>query len=246
MFYFVRMLRIVKRLGLVFALVLALVYFLPLPRILLDVACWSINPEAPTRHPLHSSPPPVRDAPTHIQSPLALNPETEKSIRTAVLSFVRYGASTSTFFRRKRARFDKLPDAHRPLADAIGYSRHFEAAQHASNINTDFAMRIAEHAVRFYNLPSDFISRADEEEDDSLLPWSFVNDALDHLLRDWSEESFRERAQVFPPILDALDRHFVGVRGEKRILLPGIGLGRLAHDIADQGTDNTCKRLHIS
>lgn len=237
MLYFVRMLRLFKRLAFVLALMLALVYFLPHPRILLDIAGWNTHPEAPS---LHFAPPPVRETPTQIQIPLALNPETENSIRTAILSFVRYSPSTSEFFRRKRARFDKLSDAHRSLADAIGYSQHFEAVQPASDINADFALRVAAHAIQFYNLPSDFTSSpADDEE--SLLPWEFVNDALDHLLRDWSEESLAERTRVFPPIFSALEHHLVGAPGKQRILLPGFGLGRLAHEIADRGTHNTCK-----
>jgi len=55
-----------------------------------------------------------------------------------------------------------------------------------------------------------------------------------HIVRDWTKEGSEERKQVFPPILDALKRSFANIDGEKKVLVPGSGLGRLAHEIANQ------------
>lgn len=53
-------------------------------------------------------------------------------------------------------------------------------------------------------------------------------------MRDWSEEGKTERDALFPPILEALKGEFPSTN-DKRVLVPGCGLGRLAYEISTQG-----------
>jgi hypothetical protein len=164
-------------------------------------------------------------------APILLS-EREKSIQIAMFSYMKYGDAASELLNRKRSRFDKLSMAHRSLADTIGYSQHFQTADRSVQANADFAERVAANARDIYGLtlPATDILELSHED-----VFQVVDDAFGHLVRDWSRESRTERSQVFPPILDALKRHLANVREETRILVPGFGLGRLAHEIVEQG-----------
>jgi N2227-like protein len=161
--------------------------------------------------------------------------EIEKSIHVAILSFMKYGDAATQFLRRKRSNFEKLSLAHRSLADTIQYSQHFQTADHAVKINAGFAERVASNARNIYRftLPTDVPEEANEYGD-VLLPYTMTNDVFGLLIRDWSQELQTERDRMFPPVLDALELHFASLGGEKKILVPGFGLGRLAHEIAEK------------
>ncbi|TFL07343.1 N2227-domain-containing protein [Pterulicium gracile] len=66
-----------------------------------------------------------------------------------------------------------------------------------------------------------------------------LRSTLKQLVRDWSTEGEDERKASYGPMKDALLAHFVNVpeeeRVEKRVLIPGAGLGRLAFDVASLG-----------
>ena len=66
-----------------------------------------------------------------------------------------------------------------------------------------------------------------------------VRSTLKQFARDWSTLGSSERASAYDPILAALERYMlcptISARAEKRILVPGAGLGRLAFDIAKKG-----------
>ena len=50
---------------------------------------------------------------------------------------------------------------------------------------------------------------------------------------------------MFPPILEALKGEFPST-DDKRVLVPGCGLGRLAYEIATQGTSSSAISLRLS
>ena len=64
-----------------------------------------------------------------------------------------------------------------------------------------------------------------------------VREALKHFVRDWSDEGRPERTHTFGLVLDALKKseREVSQRREKRVLVPGAGLGRLAWEISQLG-----------
>ena len=69
-----------------------------------------------------------------------------------------------------------------------------------------------------------------------------VRRAMNHFVKDWSEEERRERCQTFEPVLDALKifEGEVSGRRRKKILVPGAGLGRLAWEISQLGLFAHC------
>jgi carnosine N-methyltransferase len=73
---------------------------------------------------------------------------------------------------------------------------------------------------------------------------------LKQFVRDWSEEGTEERALCYGPVFQALDslfgelsaeekyhRHppFLSFRSNTRILVPGVGLGRILYELAKKG-----------
>ena len=64
-----------------------------------------------------------------------------------------------------------------------------------------------------------------------------VQSTLKQLVRDWSSAGSVEREQCYTPIIKALTGLYPdrGARVDKKVLVPGAGLGRLAFEIAAQG-----------
>ena len=65
-----------------------------------------------------------------------------------------------------------------------------------------------------------------------------VSQGLKHFVRDWSMDGEEERNAVFPRMIETLEALFPRAhRGEKevRVLIPGSGVGRLAHDVDEMG-----------
>jgi hypothetical protein len=67
-----------------------------------------------------------------------------------------------------------------------------------------------------------------------------VSQALKHFVRDWADEGARERNDAFPCILSTLSNLQTRHHDEQslKILLPGSGLGRLGHEVADLGSES--------
>jgi 2-polyprenyl-3-methyl-5-hydroxy-6-metoxy-1,4-benzoquinol methylase len=102
---------------------------------------------------------------------------------------------------------------------------------------------IIKHALSFYQIPQHELDGYVKEAE-SINQWdnqAAVVDAINHLARDWSVDGIHERIPTFEPILETIKEQFPD-RGERkegpvRILQPGVGVGRLPHDIAR--IDNT-------
>ncbi|KAI0060029.1 N2227-domain-containing protein [Artomyces pyxidatus] len=152
-------------------------------------------------------------------------PKSSGPVVTAITAFHHYSHSALQHITHRRARFDKLPEEHLPLADAIGYTQHFSDQERGVKANAPLFRAIADNARELYGYT------AGEQAEE--VHYELVSDFMGHVVRDWSEEGAAERARIFPPILQALRRELAGVVGPKRVLVPGFGLGRLAHEIAN-------------
>jgi len=159
-------------------------------------------------------------------------PEPQNSILNTITAFSKYLYTAGQRLERRRDRFDRLPAAHRPLARAIGYEAHFLEAQAGAEINSRFLGNVAIYARDVYG----FVRGQEADE----VKYEIADDFLGHVARDWTEVGAAERAQVHPPILKALRTEFASISGRKRILVPGSGMGRLAHEIANDESEVTC------
>lgn len=62
-----------------------------------------------------------------------------------------------------------------------------------------------------------------------------VRTAIRQMVRDWSVDGAEERAAVYAPLLEAVAGRFPNHRSDRRVLVPGAGLGRLAFEFARLG-----------
>lgn len=64
-----------------------------------------------------------------------------------------------------------------------------------------------------------------------------IRSLLRQMARDWSDEGREEREATYEPILKMLKDHFddLNDRRERKVLVPGAGLGRLVYEIAMEG-----------
>jgi hypothetical protein len=147
------------------------------------------------------------------------------SILSSITAFSRYLENALDKVTIRKEKFGLLPAHQRPLAKAIGYSSHFENARTRARYNAKFLSSVADYAREIYGF--------DPEDETSTAHYEYVFDFLGHMVRDWSAEGKHERDTVFPPILNALRDGLAGIKEEKRVLVPGFGLGRLAHEIAN-------------
>ncbi|KAK7434080.1 hypothetical protein VKT23_020406 [Stygiomarasmius scandens] len=150
----------------------------------------------------------------------------QHSILSAITSFAKYADHVFDKIAVREERFGRLPANQRPLAEAIGYNTHFGDARSRARSNAKFLDKVADYARETYGFSSGDITDTARHE--------YVADFLAHVSRDWSSEGSQERATIFPPILDALKDGLAGLKGEKKVLVPGFGLGRLAHEIANE------------
>ena len=62
-----------------------------------------------------------------------------------------------------------------------------------------------------------------------------VTQVLKHYVRDWADEGAKERNEAFPCILSTLSTLKADMKHDTplKVLLPGSGVGRLGHDVAN-------------
>ncbi|KAF9640901.1 hypothetical protein BFW01_g12707 [Lasiodiplodia theobromae] len=153
-----------------------------------------------------------------------------------------------------RKAYKKIPRKQRAFIEAnIHYSKKLNTIEHLINTNAELTHAIVDNALAFYNISrrelDDFIAETKDRDtaSDAASSKTHVQQALKHFVRDWSADGRHERDPVFPCILHALKQEFVPETREDRaasnatteppirVLVPGAGLGRLAHEIAALG-----------
>lgn len=95
--------------------------------------------------------------------------------------------------------------------------------------------------MQYYGIEPSEVSAFSKELDKSgeSSDHTSVSQALKHIVRDWADDGIDERRAVFPQILGTLLDLFPERQNSAvRVLIPGSGLGRLAHEVADLGGES--------
>jgi len=169
-------------------------------------------------------------------------------ISTAIAAYKSYEEASKSSAWKMRAAFDtglRKAGSTRRIANEIGYAEKLETLEGAIEVNAlvssaiyRLAMENGEASAKrkerrdasVYSVPRYAVVGVEDH--------AKVREALKHFVRDWSEEGRRERSQGFGMVLDALQRleSEVDERRNKRVLVPGAGLGRLAWEISQLGS----------
>lgn len=124
----------------------------------------------------------------------------------------------------------------------VRYSKKLNSVEHLVDKNAQVAHAIVKNGLEFYGVDmqelEDFVDETkDEPTNDSK---TSVLQAMKHFVRDWSDEGLHERQPTFPCILNVIQNKFPAklqseTASPVKVLVPGAGLGRLAHEIASLG-----------
>ncbi|KAF7301079.1 N2227 domain-containing protein [Mycena indigotica] len=141
-------------------------------------------------------------------------------------AFARYRQLSALDASHLHASYSSISRAHKRIGYDLGYPAKLTRLAKATDANgrvTDSIARLAEGDFQL-DLPPRGGTSSDLMR---------VKEALKHFIRNWSADGLSERTKIFTPILEVLKRD--EKCAEKRVLVPGAGLGRLAWDISQLG-----------
>lgn len=142
---------------------------------------------------------------------------------------------------RRRQAFYALPSSHWQMLAEPPFSLldNFNQVDDAVDANAEIADAILEAGLQSFGLPAH--PEGDQQNWHESAKSTDVNKAhstIRQFYRDWSDEGKAERDVCYGPVLRALDDEF-GTRlasgEERRVLVPGAGLGRLVFEICRAG-----------
>jgi hypothetical protein len=155
-------------------------------------------------------------------------------IGTIVDGFASYVTFQRQYLSRRKRWYAKLDPQHYKIAKQIGYADKLESVDRLIDKNGIITDLITDYGRETYGIP------LESPRNQADIDHSPVTDTLVHFVRDWSDAGRNERDILYPPILKALIKEFPLGGERKKMLVPGAGLGRLAHDISiKQGNANT-------
>lgn len=166
------------------------------------------------------------------QSLLGTSGSANTSSRNAILSAIAaldgYKENTHSLLSRRYALFAKLSLTHRQIATDVGYLDRL----HEISVRIDNNVRIVRALAKFARRKH----AVKDSELQAVRPLSngAVIELLNHYVRDWSNETAADRNLLFEPILTRLQNEFPDATN-KKVLVPGSGLARLAYEISALG-----------
>lgn len=123
------------------------------------------------------------------------------------------------------------------VESTVHYTWKLNTVEHLFEANERVAHAIVENGKRFYNVSQaeldGFIQ--ENEREGGTTDRTSVSQAMKHFVRDWSNEGYDERQEAFPCVINALASMSRSEEQPLQVLVPGAGIGRLAHEIAVLG-----------
>lgn len=101
-------------------------------------------------------------------------------------------------------------------------------------MNDELAQEIVQTGLHFYGIPESELGKfsVNQVREGKKADRTSVAQAMKHFVRDWAEEGRDEREDSFTCLLDQLDDMEREMNAPLKVLVPGGGVGRLAHEIA--------------
>ncbi|KAM3446915.1 hypothetical protein MY3296_009221 [Beauveria thailandica] len=162
----------------------------------------------------------------------------------ALFGFQSYYERQQVELERFRGLYKHLSKKHKTLLDLhIQYSSKFDRVDEHLLLNQRLCDKIVQTALAYYQIPPAELKKhaAETLSAGKRADRTSVSQALKHYVRDWSSSGHTESEETFPALLGTLDALFPNrkERGQDapplRVLLPGSGVNRLAHEVAKLG-----------
>lgn len=122
----------------------------------------------------------------------------------------------------------------------VGYAKKLNDIEELIYRNEALCKSIVAHAMDFYGIEQSELDdhTKEAEKTNRQADKISVSQTLKHFVRDWADEGMKEREDAFPCVLSMLKGLGLDSAGNGRpvkVLLPGSGLGRLGHEVAELG-----------
>ncbi|ODV62743.1 uncharacterized protein ASCRUDRAFT_74220 [Ascoidea rubescens DSM 1968] len=146
-----------------------------------------------------------------------------------IQSLSSYKYNTQNWNNRKKKIFFSMPIRHQKLS--INYLKKFDKINKLIDVNSQFLNDIAKDSIDFYNVQKNELRLATFQNSNDNFN---VIEALCHFQRDWSSLGDVE----INPILNYVKKNLNNIvnnnnyRGKTCVIIPGSGLGRIAHELA--------------
>lgn len=123
------------------------------------------------------------------------------------------------------------------LESTVHYTRKLNTMEHLLDTNNELARSIVDHGLWFYNITQSELDEfiKENESQQRSADKTSVSQGMKHFVRDWADEGHEEREQSFGSILKSISETPRTKDRPLRVLLPGSGLGRLAHEVDKLG-----------
>lgn len=106
--------------------------------------------------------------------------------------------------------------------------------EHLIEVNDELAQEIVQTGLHFYGISQSELDEfsADQIREGKKADRTSVAQAMKHFVRDWADEGRGEREESFTCLLGQLIEMEREINAPLKVLVPGGGIGRLAHEIA--------------
>ncbi|PJF19794.1 CI041 protein [Paramicrosporidium saccamoebae] len=170
--------------------------------------------------------------------------EEEHFIRI-IRAFSSFASNTQRSLKKYNGDYEALSEQHQKLIPE--YAEKLSRVEAATLENQKFydAVIAVHRTVLEFQDTANVVSKTDERTisvnaSDVVLTQTeseSLRSLLRQVMRDWSDEGAAERQATYAFLYTELDTEFPNGRGDTAVLVPGAGLGRLAYEISQKGTE---------
>ncbi|KAF2123908.1 N2227-domain-containing protein [Dothidotthia symphoricarpi CBS 119687] len=158
----------------------------------------------------------------------------------ALFGFAKYRERNMAERNRWRGLYKNIGKKQKQaLEHAVNYKKKLDDIEKLIYRNAVLCMDIVENAKDFYGIEQRELDEHiwQAEKSGRQADRISVSQTLKHFVRDWADEGVKERNDAFPCILTTLSTLKTTFPSGKplKILLPGSGVGRLGHEVANLG-----------
>ncbi|CAN3371142.1 hypothetical protein DICA4_F34794 [Diutina catenulata] len=159
----------------------------------------------------------------------ALSGSTQREVISALKSLHNYSGGAKAINDRRRKLFKMMTWRQQQMCEQVGYTDKLNRIDQLAKKNQEFLAGVVRHGFDKYSLSfADFGYASDSLTSSSTYR---VIEALSHFTRDWSQST--EIAPLVSYITRQLQKTIPeSERADTCVVVPGSGLGRIAHEIA--------------
>ncbi|EGW30970.1 uncharacterized protein SPAPADRAFT_142865 [Spathaspora passalidarum NRRL Y-27907] len=157
---------------------------------------------------------------------------------TAMQSLKNYESASKVQVDRRKRLFKLMTWRQQKVCEQVGYLDKLSKVNSAIVANSKFINDVADHCIQKYGITYKDFDMVKEGTQGASATNYRVIEALSHYVRDWS--SLDRLSDELQPIFNYINKQLSGIIPEEEksstcIIVPGSGLGRIAHEIGKLG-----------